>query len=246
MPARHYNVTQMIAISEEQHTDNNINNSISTTSASNTATATTTYTISSITTTNNKATSVNKTKSTTTALITPYNGHNHLHHQPHQYRHNVIQSTVNTNTSTNTTTMIKDNVAPSLNGAAANIISNNNPNNKNGANDSDIILSDQTISNVPNAISQQQEPPPPPESSLWTALYDYEAQGEDELSLQRGQVVLVLSMDPNISGDEGWWIGKIGDKVRNQNLCEIIMSPYINNTFPSILPLREIFFVQRS
>uniref|UniRef100_A0A1B0A161 mitogen-activated protein kinase kinase kinase n=1 Tax=Glossina pallidipes TaxID=7398 RepID=A0A1B0A161_GLOPL len=229
MPARHYNVTQMIAISEEQHTDNNINNSISTTSASNTATATTTYTISSITTTNNKATSVNKTKSTTTALITPYNGHNHLHHQPHQYRHNVIQSTVNTNTSTNTTTMIKDNVAPSLNGAAANIISNNNPNNKNGANDSDIILSDQTISNVPNAISQQQEPPPPPESSLWTALYDYEAQGEDELSLQRGQVVLVLSMDPNISGDEGWWIGKIGDKVG------IFPSNFVTNQDPMLI-----------
>uniref|UniRef100_A0A1B0AN14 mitogen-activated protein kinase kinase kinase n=1 Tax=Glossina palpalis gambiensis TaxID=67801 RepID=A0A1B0AN14_9MUSC len=230
MPARHYNVTQMIAISEEQHTDNNINNSISTTSASNTATATTTYTISSITTTNNKATSVNKTKSTTTALITPYNGHNHLHHQPHQYRHNVIQSTVNTNTSTtNTTTMIKDNVAPSLNGAAANIISNNNPNNKNGANDSDIILSDQTIANVPNAISQQQEPPPPPESSLWTALYDYEAQGEDELSLQRGQVVLVLSMDPNISGDEGWWIGKIGDKVG------IFPSNFVTNQDPMLI-----------
>lgn len=56
----------------------------------------------------------------------------------------------------------------------------------------------------------------PPDGSLWTALYDYEAQGEDELFLQRGQVVLVLSMDPNISGDEGWWIGKIGDKVINQ------------------------------
>lgn len=66
-----------------------------------------------------------------------------------------------------------------------------------------------------NSQELQTGPPPlPPDGSLWTALYDYEAQGEDELSLQRGQVVLVLSMDPNISGDEGWWIGKIGDKVR--------------------------------
>lgn len=48
---------------------------------------------------------------------------------------------------------------------------------------------------------------------LWTALYDYEAQNEDELSLKCGIVVLVLSTDSAISGDEGWWTGKIGDKV---------------------------------
>lgn len=49
--------------------------------------------------------------------------------------------------------------------------------------------------------------------TLRTALYDYEAQGEDELSLLRGQIVEVLSTDSKISGDEGWWTGKIGDKV---------------------------------
>lgn len=49
--------------------------------------------------------------------------------------------------------------------------------------------------------------------SLWTALYDYDAQGEDELSLRRGEHVEVLSKDSKISGDEGWWTGKIGDKV---------------------------------
>lgn len=49
--------------------------------------------------------------------------------------------------------------------------------------------------------------------SLWTARFDYEAQGEDELSLRRGEVVKVLSKDTKISGDEGWWTGKIGDKV---------------------------------
>lgn len=49
--------------------------------------------------------------------------------------------------------------------------------------------------------------------SLWTALYDYDAQGEDELSLRKGQLVEVLSEDAKISGDEGWWTGKIGDKV---------------------------------
>lgn len=49
--------------------------------------------------------------------------------------------------------------------------------------------------------------------TLRTALYDYNAQGEDELSLRRGQIVEVLSTDSKISGDEGWWTGKIGDKV---------------------------------
>lgn len=49
---------------------------------------------------------------------------------------------------------------------------------------------------------------------LRTALYDYDAQGEDELSLRKGQIVEVLSEDAKISGDEGWWTGKIGDKVR--------------------------------
>jgi mitogen-activated protein kinase kinase kinase 9 len=49
--------------------------------------------------------------------------------------------------------------------------------------------------------------------STCTAQFDYDAQGEDELSLRRGQVVEILSKDAKISGDEGWWTGKIGDKV---------------------------------
>ncbi|GFQ86681.1 mitogen-activated protein kinase kinase kinase 9 [Trichonephila clavata] len=50
-------------------------------------------------------------------------------------------------------------------------------------------------------------------TKLWTAIYDYEASGEDELSLHRGEQVEVLSKDSKISGDEGWWTGKICDKV---------------------------------
>lgn len=46
-----------------------------------------------------------------------------------------------------------------------------------------------------------------------TAIYDYDAQGEDELSLRQGDVCVVISKDPNISGDEGWWIGRLGDQV---------------------------------
>lgn len=48
---------------------------------------------------------------------------------------------------------------------------------------------------------------------LLTALFDYKAEGEDELSLRRGEIVEVLTKDVKVSGDEGWWTGKIGDKV---------------------------------
>ncbi|XP_059619854.1 mitogen-activated protein kinase kinase kinase-like isoform X2 [Phlebotomus argentipes] len=63
------------------------------------------------------------------------------------------------------------------------------------------------------ATTMAAEMGPPSNSVLWTAVFDYDAQGEDELSLRRGQIVYVLSKDSNISGDEGWWTGKIGDKV---------------------------------
>ncbi|CAH7040513.1 mitogen-activated protein kinase kinase kinase 21 [Phodopus roborovskii] len=46
-------------------------------------------------------------------------------------------------------------------------------------------------------------------AGMWTALYDYDARGEDELSLRRGQLVEVLSQDAAVSGDEGWWAGQV-------------------------------------
>uniref|UniRef100_A0A8C6URN2 mitogen-activated protein kinase kinase kinase n=1 Tax=Neogobius melanostomus TaxID=47308 RepID=A0A8C6URN2_9GOBI len=49
--------------------------------------------------------------------------------------------------------------------------------------------------------------------ALWTAVFDYEATAEDELSLRRGDVVEVLSKDSLVSGDEGWWTGMIADRV---------------------------------
>lgn len=50
-------------------------------------------------------------------------------------------------------------------------------------------------------------------SALWTAVFDYEATAEDELSLRRGDVVELLSKDSLVSGDEGWWTGMIADRV---------------------------------
>ena len=49
--------------------------------------------------------------------------------------------------------------------------------------------------------------------SVCTAMYDYEAHGDDELTLKCGDIIEVLSQDVNISGDEGWWTGKINGKV---------------------------------
>uniref|UniRef100_A0A8C2Z083 Mitogen-activated protein kinase kinase kinase n=1 Tax=Cyclopterus lumpus TaxID=8103 RepID=A0A8C2Z083_CYCLU len=48
---------------------------------------------------------------------------------------------------------------------------------------------------------------------FWTAVFDYEATADDELSLRRGDLVEVLSKDSLVSGDEGWWTGLIADRV---------------------------------
>lgn len=69
------------------------------------------------------------------------------------------------------------------------------------------------VKHKPSPFSRKNDSKKGSIGSLWTALYDYEAQGEDELSLRRGEIVEVLSKDSKISGDEGWWTGKIGDKV---------------------------------
>lgn len=73
---------------------------------------------------------------------------------------------------------------------------------------------------------QQPQPPTPPPSpppfepiddsdefQFCTALYEYKAKDGDELSLEPGTVVRILSKDPDISGTDGWWVGKTGDGV---------------------------------
>ncbi|XP_078046127.1 mitogen-activated protein kinase kinase kinase 10 isoform X5 [Augochlora pura] len=88
---------------------------------------------------------------------------------------------------------------------------------------SDSSVSDTHSGGTARTVSQQTSPSHGTHSSsqsrqdnsstLFTALFDYVAQGEDELSLQRGETVEVLSKDSKISGDEGWWTGKIHGKV---------------------------------
>jgi mitogen-activated protein kinase kinase kinase 9 len=48
---------------------------------------------------------------------------------------------------------------------------------------------------------------------MWTAVFDYKAANDDELTLHRGIQVRVLSKDAKISGDEGWWTGEVGNRV---------------------------------
>lgn len=72
---------------------------------------------------------------------------------------------------------------------------------------------------------------------LVTAIYDYEARGEDELSLRQGDVIVVISKDSNISGDEGWWIGRIGDQVGIFPSNFVTSGdPYGENDMPNIHP----------
>ncbi|XP_064368595.1 mitogen-activated protein kinase kinase kinase 9 isoform X2 [Dromaius novaehollandiae] len=66
----------------------------------------------------------------------------------------------------------------------------------------------------------------PPGGPLWTAVFEYEACGEDELSLRPGDVVQVLSRDAHVSGDEGWWTGKIDQRVG------IFPSNYVSSGVP--------------
>uniref|UniRef100_G1PUG7 Mitogen-activated protein kinase kinase kinase n=1 Tax=Myotis lucifugus TaxID=59463 RepID=G1PUG7_MYOLU len=44
---------------------------------------------------------------------------------------------------------------------------------------------------------------------IWTAVFDYEVTGDEELTLRRGDRVQVLSQDCAVSGDEGWWTGRL-------------------------------------
>lgn len=82
-----------------------------------------------------------------------------------------------------------------------------------------------------------------PPLSLWTAIYDYKAQGEDELSLRVGEIVTVLTDDPNVSGDQGWWTGKKGDKVGIFPANYVVAESHVSNAISKIQP-QEIDFIE--
>lgn len=51
-----------------------------------------------------------------------------------------------------------------------------------------------------------------PVTSLCTAMHDYESTADDELTIHRGDLVEIISKDHAVSGDDGWWMGKVGDQ----------------------------------
>lgn len=46
------------------------------------------------------------------------------------------------------------------------------------------------------------------------ALYDYEGEGEEELTFEEGQVIRIISKCAH-SVDDGWWKGELDDKIGN-------------------------------
>ena len=46
----------------------------------------------------------------------------------------------------------------------------------------------------------------------FVVVYDYEPDRDDELRLRKGEKVLLISKDENVSGDKGWWVGQCGSQ----------------------------------
>nr|XP_039274070.1 mitogen-activated protein kinase kinase kinase 9-like [Styela clava] len=69
----------------------------------------------------------------------------------------------------------------------------------------------------------------------WIAMYSYDANADDELSLQYGETVEVLSKDAGVSGDEGWWTGKVADKVG------IFPSNYVSPNVTNIKQQKNVY-----
>lgn len=60
---------------------------------------------------------------------------------------------------------------------------------------------------LPRNLSDKTRKPAP---EIVTAVINYEAKRSDELNLQRGSIIEVISKNEQ---DEGWWYGKMKDEV---------------------------------
>lgn len=76
-------------------------------------------------------------------------------------------------------------------------------------------------------------------SPFWTAVFDYEATAEEELTLRRGDLVEVLSKDSLVSGDEGWWTGQLQDRV-GVFPCNYVTSRSLGGPHPLEIPFQEL------
>lgn len=78
--------------------------------------------------------------------------------------------------------------------------------------------------------------------SAWTAIFDYEAACEDELSLHRGKHVRVLSRDARISGDEGWWTGEADGRIGIFPSAYVVQEEVLNRISP--MKMRRPFEIE--
>lgn len=117
------------------------------------------------------------------------------------------------------------------------VVLRNHPNFMTSANENPYVLPSSAAHTNNNTTQASQMQPFEPidhidstEIQLCTALYDYEAKDEEELSLERGTVIRILSKDSAISGTEGWWTGKIGD-----NQIGIFPANFVTEDDPSAI-----------
>lgn len=66
-----------------------------------------------------------------------------------------------------------------------------------------------TMENTSNHQNSGSPEVSPKELMFCTALYDYEADDLDELTFKAGDRIEILSRDQEVSGDEGWWVGRV-------------------------------------
>lgn len=70
-------------------------------------------------------------------------------------------------------------------------------------------LGSPTMDNTTNRRNSGSPEISPKEPMFCTALYDYEADDLDELTFKAGDRIEILSRDQEVSGDEGWWVGRV-------------------------------------
>ena len=66
-------------------------------------------------------------------------------------------------------------------------------------------------------------------TSLCTAIYDYDAQHGDELTLRQGDLVEIISKDHDVTGDDGWWKSVFGANTHRCKIGKIGSQPSLSS-----------------
>jgi amphiphysin len=120
----------------------------------------------------------------------------------------------------------------------------------------DLGRANSTGSNWASAAKAKAAPPPPkpkpsrlsaaPVSESVTALYDYEAQAEGDLSFSAGETIEIVSRTDNVNE---WWIGKIGVRQGQfpgmyiEACCSVVVGCFANFSCRKLCSARLIAWV---